>query len=119
MTPLPPDTNAGLGVPAAAPANPLGAPPADPVVGRYSGDGLDLELAGAGGTYAGTIAFQGQTFPVHVTARGDDLAGAFESGGNSFDVTIRMAGTRRRSPAAGGTTPSTGSAPRARPAGTE
>ena len=54
--------------PVIAQVNPLGGggggATADRWAGRYAGDGMVLELAGAAGQYTGKILFGGQTFPV-------------------------------------------------------
>lgn len=101
--PMPEGSEAGSGVGAAPPpetasdpgaagaaANPLGAPPPDPVAGAYVGKGLELSLAAEGDGYAGTILFEGRTFPVRLAPRGDALEGTFEADGAAFPVTIRV-----------------------------
>lgn len=103
--PVPGGSEAGLApTPEAAPApepdpgatgeaaNPLGAPPPDPVAGTYAGEGLELSLAAEGDGYAGTILFEGRTFPVRVASRGDALEGTFEADGTSFPVIVRVSG---------------------------
>jgi hypothetical protein len=81
-TPTPTPAPAPQGTP---PPNPLAPrPTAAPFAGRFSGDGLVLELAAQGQAYAGTLTFQGQTMPCRATIQGTGLAGSFNAGGTDF-----------------------------------
>lgn len=64
------------------PANPLA--PRAPFAGKYSGDGLTLELTAQGAGYAGTMTFQGQVMPCRAQTQGEGLSGTFEAGGGAF-----------------------------------
>ncbi len=69
----------------------------DPFAGSFAGKDLRLELRGTGaGAYAGTIAVQGQEFPVTGRAANAQLAGVFTSGANRFSFTATVAGNQMR-----------------------
>lgn len=79
------------------PPNPLAPrPAAAPFAGRFSGDGLVLELAPQGQAYAGTLTFQGQTMPCRATVQGTGLSGSFSAGGSDFPFEATPDGTGLR-----------------------
>lgn len=65
---------------------------ADPFVGSFTGNGISLQLQPAQGGYAGSLTFQGQSFPVEATARGGQLQGAFSAGGQQYAFQAAMQG---------------------------
>jgi hypothetical protein len=96
----------GVGAPSRG--NPVGAgnPLAgggDPFTGDYSGEGIALSLQGRGGTYTGTMTFQGTDYPVNASAAGSHLSGSFSAGGQSYSFEADLVGDQL-SLASGGTT---------------
>jgi len=87
---------------------------ADPLVGKFAGDGFELELTSAQGQYRGTLTANGQQFPVTGELRGATLYGAFTAGGAQYmfaatlqgDVLeVTSDGNTRRLQRVGGATP--------------
>lgn len=74
------------------PANPLAAA-GDPFAGTYAGESMTLTLAGAGGTYRGTLTFQGTSYPAEGRAQGNRLDGTFSAGGQSYPFSAALDGT--------------------------
>lgn len=69
-------------------ATPADEPASTGYSGTFSGDGLKLRLAGVGGTYTGSMDFQGKTFPVVARQESSGLLrGTFDSGGKKFELT--------------------------------
>ena len=87
-------TGGATAQPAASGGNPLGRPAAapDPLVGRYAGDNLELELTGGPGQYAGTLTVGGQTYPLTAEARGATLYGTFTAGGTQYMFSAKLEG---------------------------
>ena len=56
------------------------------LAGKYDGSpvALELQAADATGAYSGTLQLNGQTFPLHATADGQQLRGTFDASGASF-----------------------------------
>ena len=80
------------GTPGATPSggNPLS--PADPLVGTFEGDGLQVAVQGGGGTYSGELVLNGQRFPFQASGGGGNLSGSFTSGGQAYAFTATLAG---------------------------
>lgn len=68
-------------------SNPLAA--ADPLARTFSGEGVELRLAGAG-KYTGELSFQGNSYPVSAERSPKGLKGTFDAGGQqySFEATL-------------------------------
>lgn len=72
------------------PVNPLTPVASDEFSGRFTGDGLELELIEDAGQYEGTLTFQGQVFPVTAVSIAQGVEGSFTSGGSLFPFTARL-----------------------------
>ena len=64
----------------------------DALNGVWSDGALTLRLEGADGDYAGTIEFEGQTYPTTASYDGASLDGSFESEGDEFYYQARFDG---------------------------
>lgn len=65
---------------------------ADPLSGTFSGNGLKLTLKGNGGTYTGTLIYNGASYPISATGSGNQLKGAFRSGSDRFPFSGALQG---------------------------
>lgn len=77
-------------VPAAE--NPLGVQTPAPFAAKFSDGRLTLDLAPAGGAYAGTITFNGKTYPAQAKATGDQLQGTFDVAAEHYPFTATLKG---------------------------
>lgn len=80
-----------------APALGQGAPPPDPQwPGRYAGSGVELLLqAGEGGSLAGSLTYQGQTYPVAARVEATGLSGTFQVQEHAYPFTVRQVGSNQ------------------------
>ncbi|UCH24534.1 MAG: hypothetical protein JSV66_11315 [Trueperaceae bacterium] len=65
---------------------------ADSFAGRYSGQGLALELVAAQGGYRGSVSFQGQTYPLEALPSNAGLTGTFVANGSQFPFEVFRSG---------------------------
>src|SRR5687768_10504895 len=66
---------------------------ADLYAGTFENEQMKVELTRQGdGTYSGAIHFQGKRYPATARDAGGELAGRFESNGQSFDFTVAPGG---------------------------
>lgn len=84
---------------AAADANPLAPPPAnpfaasaDPLLGTFEGDGLRIVVAGGDGSYTGEIAVSGQAYPFRAFGGPTRVDGTFVSGSSEFAFVAELRG---------------------------
>jgi len=84
----------GGGNPLAQPAqpNPLAQTSADPFVGSFSGDGLNIVIQGTGGNYSGQIQAGGQTYPFQAQVGGGVMQGVFSGGGQQYQFAAKVEG---------------------------
>jgi hypothetical protein len=73
----------------------------DPFAGTFQGDGVTLEMAAKGADYAGTLAFQGRSFPASMKAMGTVASGRFEVNDQGFSFTLTQDGDGFRLSSAG------------------
>lgn len=74
------------------PVNPIRPAPAGTFAGTFKNDQLTVEIAAAGGAFAGTIKMGDQQLPVKATEAAGKLDGTFEAGGNPFKFTATLEG---------------------------
>lgn len=98
---LPPLATPAAGAPSATGSNPLarqgGGNPlarkaASAFAGRWSGDGVILELSGPDSALQGGLVVDGTLMPATATASGDQLKGTFEAGGAQYSYTATRRG---------------------------
>jgi len=92
----PGSTTGTPGKPVAGGGNPLGggttAPAADPLTGTFDGDGLTVTVEGGSGSYRGSLALGGRSFPFEATGSGGRLDGNFSSDGQQFAFSATLNG---------------------------
>jgi len=78
--------------PLAQPAkpNPLAQTSADPFVGSFAGDGLNIVIQGGNGNYSGQIQAGGQTYPLTAQASGGVMQGVFSGGGQQYQFAAKV-----------------------------
>ncbi|NOY22706.1 MAG: hypothetical protein GXO70_04220 [Acidobacteria bacterium] len=64
----------------------------DPLSGTYSGGGLKLTLNGSGGSYTGTLIYNGTSYPVSASGSGNQLKGVFRGSSDQFPFSGSLQG---------------------------
>jgi hypothetical protein len=74
--------------------NPLAGGRDDRFAGSYTDQGIALALQGGGGSYTGTLTFQGDAYPLTASASGSSLTGTFTAGGESYSFNADLQGNQ-------------------------